>query len=441
MFWLLLWQILSMAVASKLLLPSPLDTLRGIFKLLVDSKFYLDATATIARCVVAIFFSLIFGAFLAVASYRRKIIRDILALPVALFKTIPVMAVAIYMILLLTAGSVPVLVCFVMCFPIVYTNLLTGLDSMDQNLLEMAKVYEINGTRKLRFLYLPSLYPHFKSAMSLIAGMSWKAIVTAEVLSIPKFSLGYELMNSKYYLNTDLLFAYVAIIIAISVIFEKVIKRAVSLTEPHAYAGSKILKKSMKTSQTDGDVQASVTMASVSKKFGDREVLRDFSMNLQAGTVTACMGQSGSGKTTLLRLIAGLESPDAGIIEANAKKISFLFQEERLLPWLNVYDNLAIVCSDQARIKQLLESVGLDSDAAKLPAELSGGMKYRLAMARAFAFDGDLLLADEPFQGLDEKTKASVIENLWKPGVAGKTVFFATHSEEDSRLSNNIIKL
>ena len=129
------------------------------------------------------------------------------------------------------------------------------------------------------------------------------------------------------------------------------------------------------------------------------------------------------------------------LTKTNAKKISFLFQEERLLPWLNVYDNLAIVCSDQARIKQLLESVGLGSDAAKLPAELSGGMKYRLAMARAFAFDGDLLLADEPFQGLDEKTKASVIEKLWKPGVAGKTVFFATHSEEDSRLSNNIIKL
>lgn len=494
-FWLLLWQLLYVIVASRLLLPSPLDTVRAVFSLLGDNKFYLDATATIARCVVAIFFSLIFGAFLSVVSYRRKIIRDILALPVALFKTIPIMAVAIYMILLMTSGSVPVLVCFVMCFPIVYTNLLTGLDSMDKNLLEMAKVYDIIGMRRLRFVYLPSLYPYFKSAMSLIAGMSWKAIVTAEVLSIPRFSLGYELMNSKYYLNTDLLFAYVTVIIGISIVFEKVIKRAVSLLEPHAYASSKIHKikstqnqasniatrlsnkqntrgfdKSIKSRNIQNADNANTTnissllndnskkidfesaseinnldiaveLKSISKKFGNRQVLNDFSLKLPTGSVMACMGASGSGKTTLLRIIAGLEKADTGEVVINTKKASVLFQEDRLLPWLNVYDNLAIVCSDSNRIKQLLESVGLESDSAKLPAELSGGMKYRLAMARAFAYDGDLLLVDEPFQGLDEATKASVIEQLWKPGIIGKTVFFATHSQDDKFLASFTLNL
>ena len=469
-FWLLLWQVAAVIVGNKLLLPSVADTARGIVKLLTDGKFYLDATATIARCVVAIFFSLVFGAFLSVASYRRKIVRDILALPVALFKSIPVMAVAIYMILLLTAGGVPVFVCFVMCFPIVYTNLLTGLDSMDRNLLEMAKVYDITGSRRLRFVYLPSLYPYFKSAMSLIAGMSWKAIVTAEVLSIPKFSLGYELMNSKYYLNTDLLFAYVAIIIAISIIFEKVIKNAVMLLEPREYAGSKILNRkvineksnshnicfdnlnniginnienidSINTETLKVKENILLILDSISKSFGDKQVLNNFSMELPIGSVTACMGKSGSGKTTLLRIIAGLETADSGEVNVNAKKISVLFQEDRLLPWLNVYDNLAIVCSDPNRIKQLLAAVGLESDTPKLPAELSGGMKYRLAMARAFAYDGDLLLADEPFQGLDEDTKASVIEKLWKPGIAGKTVFFATHSQDDKFLASFTLNL
>lgn len=465
-FWLLIWQISAMIVGNKLLLPSMLDTSRGIVKLLTDGKFYLDATATIARCVVAIFFSLVFGAFLSVASYRRKIVRDILALPVSLFKSIPVMAVAIYMILLLTAGSVPVLVCFVMCFPIVYTNLLTGLDSMDKNLLEMAKAYDITGNRRLKFVYLPSLYPYFKSAMSLIAGMSWKAIVTAEVLSIPKFSLGYELMNSKYYLNTDLLFAYVTIIIAISVVFEKVIKRAVSLLGPRNYAGSKIHKTKsskkmasnidsqlsnkcqanasaidIKSKNTPKDLDVVLALNSVSKSFDEKQILQNFSLNLPAGSVTACMGKSGSGKTTLIRIIAGLEKQDSGTVEINAKKISVIFQEDRLIPWLNVYDNLAIVCSDPGRTKQLLKSVGLESDTAKLPAELSGGMKYRLAMARAFAYDGDLLLADEPFQGLDEATKTSVIEKLWKPGIVGKTVFFATHSKLDLELCNKSINI
>lgn len=458
LFWLLLWQFLSVVVASKLLLPSPFDTVRGVFSLLGDSKFYLDATATIARCVVAIFLSLVFGAFLSVASYRNKLVRDILALPVSLFKAIPIMAVAIYMILLLTAGNVPVLVCFVMCFPIVYTNLLTGLDSMDEDLLEMAKMYDIVGTKRIRFLYLPSLYPYFKSAMSLIAGMSWKAIVTAEVLSIPKFSLGYELMNSKYYLNTDLLFAYVAIIIAISVVFEKVINRSVGLLAPHSYAGSKILKTNLMQNNSDDDQKdynsnkdtikteskkskIAVALKSINKKFGDKQVLKDFSMQLSSGSVTACMGASGSGKTTLIRIIAGLETADSGEVKVNAKKTSVLFQEDRLIPWLNVYDNLAIVCNDDARINSLLQSVALETEASKLPDELSGGMKYRLAMARTFAHNGDLLLADEPFQGLDEATKTFVTEKLWKPGVADKTVFFITHSEDDSDLANNIIKL
>lgn len=441
-FWILLWQGLSIVVASKLLLPSPMDTVRGIFSLLGDSKFYLDATATIARCVVAIFLSLVFGAFLSVASYRNKLVRDILALPVALFKAIPIMAVAIYMILLLTAGNVPVLVCFVMCFPIVYTNLLTGLDSMDEDLLEMAKMYDIVGAKRLKFVYLPSLYPYFKSAMSLIAGMSWKAIVTAEVLSIPKFSLGYELMNSKYYLNTDLLFAYVAIIIAISVVFEKVINRSVGLLAPHSYSGSKILRASSTTDNIkteSGNSKIAVDLKSVNKKFGDKQVLKDFSMQLLAGSVTACMGASGSGKTTLIRIIAGLETADSGEVKVNAKKTSVLFQEDRLIPWLNVYDNLAIVCNDDARIISLLQSVALEAEASKLPDELSGGMKYRLAMARAFAHNGDLLLADEPFQGLDEATKTFVTEKLWKPGVADKTVFFITHSQEDEILADTTV--
>ena len=440
--WLLLWQVIAMAVSNTLTLPSPVDTVRALFALLADGKFYIDAAATIGRCVAAILMSLAFGFLLSLAAYRSRAIRDFLALPVALFKAVPVMAVAIYMILLLTAGNVPILVCFVMCFPIVYTNLLTGLDSMDKNLLEMAQVYNIRGGQLIKHVYMPMLYPHFKSAMSLVAGMSWKAIVTAEVLSIPKFSLGYELMNAKYYLNTDVLFAYVVVIIAISVLFEKLVKHLINSMEPRTYDKSKIKAKSESSRASNhNNAKYAVELDNISKSYDGKTILKDFNLKLERGETAACMGASGSGKTTLLRIIAGLETADSGRVEINANRISVLFQEDRLLPWLNVYDNLAIVNNDDAHIRELLDAVELTSEMNKLPNELSGGMKYRLAMARCFAHDGDLLLIDEPFQGLDAETKQRIIDKLWKKKSKKKTIFLITHSEDDKKLANRTIYL
>ena len=446
-FWLLLWEALTLVVGNALLLPGPIDTVKALMALLVDGKFYLDALATIGRCLAAMVLALIAGTLLSVCAYKWHWVRDILSLPVSLFKTIPIMAVAIYMILLMSAGSVPVLVCWIMCFPIVYTNLLAGLDSMDIKLLEMARVYKIEGSRLVRWVYLPSLYPHFRSAMSLVAGMSWKAIVTAEVLSIPQLSLGYELMNAKYYLTTDRLFAYVVVLILISFAFERLIKKLVAMLEPRSYEYSKLLKNAAASGRGTGSLTAAslepstVEMTNICKSFGEKVVLKDFNMTLEPGSKTAIMGPSGKGKTTIARIIAGLETPDSGTVRVMGPTASYLFQEDRLLPWLNVYDNLAIVNPDASLIASTLKAVGLSTEAYKLPGELSGGMSYRVAMARAFLYDSGLLIADEPFRGLDSKTRSDVIKNLWIPGTKDKTVLLITHSQEDAELADKIIRL
>lgn len=482
LIWIAIWQVAAVAVGSKLLLPSPVDTVTALLGMLGDSGFYLDALATIGRCLVAMLLALALGFLLSVESYRHRAVRDILSLPVSLFKSIPIMAVAIYMILLLSPSNVPVLVCWIMCFPIVYTNLLTGLDSMDNSLLEMAKVYSISGRRKLRLIYMPSLYPYFSSAMSLMAGMSWKAIVTAEVLSIPKFSLGYELMNAKYYLNTDKLFAYVLTIIAISVAFERLIKLVLTRFKPHEYQYSKVWKLGEDTAESGKIGHAEVVMhdavklTAVNKSYGEKSVLENFDLTLEPGRVTALMGPSGRGKTTVARILSGLETADAGEVRA-PERIAYLFQEDRLIPWLNVYDNLAIVLGNATVqggdttsvgtnetndtnetnlsneinvtkvtnandvIHRMLRTVELDEEAWKLPGELSGGMSYRVAMARAFIYDADFLIADEPFRGLDAETKKKAIDKLWKPGVADKTVLLITHSAEDAALADTIVNL
>lgn len=444
LFWLLLWQIAAMAVSSKLLLPSPVDTVVALAGLLCDGGFYIDALMTICRCIVAIVLAIVCGFGLALAAYKNKLVRDILSLPVSFLKAVPVMAIAIYMILLMSAGNVPILVCWAMCFPIAYTNLLTGLDSIDSGLIEMANMYKITGSKRTKLIDAPAIIPYFSSAMSLIAGMSWKAIVTAEVLSIPQFSLGYELMNAKYYLNTDVLFAYVLVIIAISVIFENGVKKLLAKLTAREYEYSKVEKMRIRSIAKYNEHNAArVELQHICKSFDEKVVLNDFSMTLEPNSVTALMGASGSGKTTIARIISGLETADSGNVSVDTDRIAYLFQEDRLIPWLNIYDNLAIIRpdSESGLISSLLNAVGLNEVAWKLPSELSGGMNYRAAMARAFLYDAPLLIADEPFRGLDENTRNEVVEKLWKPGVVGKTVLMITHSNEDAVLAEKTVRI
>lgn len=437
--WLAIWQAVSMAVADGLILPGPLDTVKGLISLLGEGSFYMDALATIYRCVAAMILSMVAGTALSVCAYRWNLVRDMLALPVAFFKSVPIMAVAIYMLLLLSSGNVPIVVCFIMCFPIVYTNLLAGLDGMDLKILEMADMYGITGRRRMRYIYLPQLFSHFKAALAIITGVSWKAIVTAEVLSIPEFSLGYELMNSKYYLETDLLFAYVAVIVLLSIAFEKLVKLVLSKLQPAAYEGSRVKKMPL---PSDCAEQKDIVVSGVSKSFGDKKVLDDVSMTIEKGRTTAVMGPSGKGKTTLGRIICGLDREYEG--DVTPARVSVLFQEERLLPWLNVHDNLALVSGDTDKMKSMLESAGLSECEYMMPDGLSGGMAHRIAMIRMLlhAEGTDLILADEPFRGLDSETRENVIEHLWKPNVEKKTVLMITHSEDDAEtLADRIIEM
>lgn len=438
LFWLAVWQIIAMLVAKPLLFPSPVQTLEALLELLKSKEFYLDILATFGRCVAAILLATGLGFALALLSYKSNIVRLFLSPLVALFKAIPVMALAIYFIFMFASGKVPILVCFVTCFPIVYTNLLTGFDNIDAELLEMASMYDIKGFAAVRYINMPSLYPYFFSATKLIVGISWKAIVTAEVLSVPQLSIGYELMNAKYYLETAKLFAYVATIIVLSVLFEKIVIAVLEKCKPHPYSYSSVERSLRRKSYTvhPGDA---IVIEGVSKAFEDKPVLDKVKLAIPSGKNYALMSASGSGKTTLLRIISGLETADEGKVSVK-EPIGYLFQEDRLIPWLNIYDNLAIVCNDRDKIEELLENVNLSEDKYKLPEQLSGGMNHRVALARAFIFGAGTMLFDEPFRGLDEETRDVIIEKLWQPNAIDKTVLMVTHDQDlAEKLADRII--
>ena len=172
------------------------------------------------------------------------------------------------------------------------------------------------------------------------------------------------------------------------------------------------------------------------KKFGDLAVFEDFSVEFYDGKINCIMGPSGCGKTTLLNMIAGLDG------NKSSANISYIFQEPRLLPWKRIRQNIMIAFPDtftkaekRQRAEKYLTAVGLEKFMNYYPAQLSGGMRQRAAIARAFAVPCDLLLMDEPFNGQDMKTKDELIIlflKLWKE--EPKTVIAVTHSFSEAWL-------
>ena len=163
--------------------------------------------------------------------------------------------------------------------------------------------------------------------------------------------------------------------------------------------------------------------------YGDKTILRDYTLHVGKGERICLFAPSGSGKTTLLRLIAGLEQPDSGEIKLGGR-VNYLFQEDRLLPWLTITENLTLVGADKARAREVLGQVGLE-EYDKYPDELSGGMRRRVAIARSVCAGGDILLLDEPFTGLDAGLRDTCAE-LLKREFADAAVIMITHDREDA---------
>lgn len=182
----------------------------------------------------------------------------------------------------------------------------------------------------------------------------------------------------------------------------------------------------------------SILFASVTKAY-DAPVLSGVTLDFPVQKITALLGASGKGKTTVLRLLAGLEKADGGKVRTTGK-VGYLFQEPRLLPTLTAYENVRLVCDSNAVAKDALALAMAEPLADKLPAEMSGGERQRVALARLIAFGGDIWLLDEPFSALDADTKARVIENLL-PKMRERTVILVTHSSEEAALADTVIEL
>jgi len=194
-----------------------------------------------------------------------------------------------------------------------------------------------------------------------------------------------------------------------------------------------------------------IRATNVSKNFGNFAALRDVSVDIPSGALTALLGPSGGGKSTLLRIIAGLETPDSGIIEIGGedsttlspqrRNVGFVFQHYAAFKHMTVFGNVAFgleirkrpKAQIKARVDELLELVHLEQFAHRYPAQLSGGQRQRMALARALAVEPKVLLLDEPFGALDAQVRKELRSWLRRlHDEVNVTTVFVTHDQEEA---------
>lgn len=182
-----------------------------------------------------------------------------------------------------------------------------------------------------------------------------------------------------------------------------------------------------------------ISVKNITVRFGEKTVLDHFSLQLPEDGITALSGPSGCGKTTLLRVLAGLQPVEEGIVATPADPV-ILFQENRLLPWRTVEQHIADVLPRERRgeVSRWLALAELEGEEKRFPAALSGGMGRRLALARALACGGGLILLDEPFAGVDAPRAARILERVRSLGLP---VVLSSHERETVALCDQVIHL
>jgi NitT/TauT family transport system permease protein len=221
-FFILLWFIVSKIFNSSLILPSPLQTAEALPVVLTSQAFYKKVLATLLRIITAFVIALIAGSVLAVLSLRRRF-EEFLRPIISFFRSIPTLVLTVLILSWFGDNNSPTFIGILTVFPVVYLGLFTALNNVDKNLLEMAKIYKVPQSKIISKIYFQSTLPYVFSTATTAFGMIFKVVVSAEVLIFPVLSIGRAIFYQQQLLNIPEVFAWVAVVLVLSFIFETVI--------------------------------------------------------------------------------------------------------------------------------------------------------------------------------------------------------------------------
>lgn len=216
-----IWEIVAIIVDNKILVAGPGEVFVSLIKIVTEAGFLKTILFSFKRIVEGFMIAFGLGIVLSVIAARYKFVEILLWPYVTLIKTVPVASFIIISLIWLSGEKLATFISFLMVFPLIYSNVLNGIKSVDSNLVEMAKVFGVSWVKRIIYIYAPGVKSYLVSACSVALGTAWKAGIAAEVIGIVKNSIGEKLYESKIYFMISELFAWTVVIVVLSVLFEK----------------------------------------------------------------------------------------------------------------------------------------------------------------------------------------------------------------------------
>lgn len=230
--WLVIWQVVAMLIDNALILVSPIQSITALIKLLGSGSFLKSVFGSFNKILMGFLWAVLIAIILSFLSYKNKFIKHFITPPIVFFKTVPVASFAILLLISLKEKqSLSTVISFMICLPVIYENLLSGLNSLDNKMLEMADVFKVSAFKKFVYLYVYNLIPFFSTGSKIALGMCWKAGIAAELIALVQHTIGNELYYAKLYLMMDYVFAWTIVIIVISKIMEFAVLYLIKLIE------------------------------------------------------------------------------------------------------------------------------------------------------------------------------------------------------------------
>lgn len=428
-FWLAAWMLVAALVAQPLILPGPGAVVAALLRLVCDGGTWAILAGSGARILGGLALAAVCGGVLAGVSSRSRAFARLVAPALSFVKATPVACVVVLLLIWLGSARVSIAAVFLMALPGVYFSLAEGLAQVNGSLEEMFRLHGVRGWRLFCAHTWREVLPFVLSCARAVIGMGWKAGVAAELIGMAVGTVGERIYQAKLLIETADLLAWTVLVVAVSWACERALVwllqasgsvawRVAVRTHGHGARGR---------AGAAGDSAAAGLALAIGNRAPWAPALDGLVLNVPSGGRACVMGASGVGKSTLLTLAAGECAP-----------CSMVFQDVRLVEDASALDNV-LVCADArvgassaAALLRLLVS-GMDVQARV--AELSGGQRRRVEIARALLCGGRAVILDEPFTGLDpvarDATAKAVLDLL-----DSRTLLLATHDATDAQALN-----
>ena len=421
-FWLAVWIFAASLVAQPLILPGPGAVALALLRLVCDGGTWAILAGSGARILGGLALAAVCGGVLAGISSRSRAFAHLVAPALSFVKATPVACVVVLLLIWLGSARVSIAAVFLMALPGVYFSLVEGLSQVDKPLKQMFRLHGVRGWRLFCAHTWREVLPFVLSCARAVIGMSWKAGVAAELIGMAAGTVGERIYQAKLLIETADLLAWTVLVVAASWACERVLVWLLRASGPAAWRAA-VRAHGRAGGSAGGGAPAELAFA-----VGDRApwapALDGLVLRVPAGGRTCVMGASGAGKSTLLALAAGECAP-----------CSMVFQDVRLVEDVSALDNV-LVCAD-ARVDAssataLLRLLVPGVDVHARVAELSGGQRRRVEIARALLCGGCAVILDEPFTGLDASARDATAEAVLDL-LEGRMLLLATHDVADAQ--------